>query len=191
MASRIVIDASQLNKIIKGLEGFEKQMPGAFVSAVNRTLDFVYTRTGRITTKHYNVKTREIKESMKKYKATFSRPRAWIQIRSRRYTLARFLPGGLGSTTKVARVKIKKSAGYKRVGGKPGAFVQRIPDGNTHVFRRRRNTRYPIDVLRTISPTQMVQNLNVMDEIQTLANQKLAERIDHEIQYRLRKVRGK
>lgn len=191
VGSKVLIDTSQINKIVEGLAGFEKQMPGAFVSAVNRTMDHVYTRIGRSVTKYYNVTQKEIKSSMTKNKATFSRPRAYIRIRSRRFTLARFLPGGLGSKSKVAKVKIKKSAGYKMVGGNPRAFPQKSPDGNTHIFRRQRKSRYPIDVLRTISPTQMVENLDVMDEIQAEANKKLAERIEHEIEYRLKKVGAK
>ncbi|MEB3103081.1 phage tail protein [Ferviditalea candida] len=191
MASRIVIDTSQLNKVVKGLGEFEKQMPGAFTSAVNRTLDHVYSKTGSIVKGHYNVTSKEIKDSMEKHKATYSRPRAWIQIRSRRFTLARFLPGGLGSTSKIAKVKVKKSAGYKRVGGNPKPFVQHSPDGNTHIFRRTGKKRYPIDVLRTISPTQMVENLNVEKEIQEAANKMLEKRIDHEINYRLKKAGAK
>ena len=199
MTSRLVIDTSQLNKIVKNLGEFEKQMPGAFTSALNRTLDYVYTQTGRIVTKHYNVKVSEIKDSMKKHKATFSRPQAWIRVRSRRYTLGRFLPNGLNSKSKIAKVKIKKGAGYKVVGGRPGAFVKRVTrekkNGetytNTHVLRRVGKNRYPLEVLRTISPTEMIKSLKVMDQVRETANKKLAERIDHEIDRRLKKVGAK
>jgi hypothetical protein len=190
MSSQIKIDTSQLNKIVGGLKDLEKQMPGAFVSALNRTLDRVYSRTGRLVTQQYNVKTTEIKASMSKNKASFTRPRAFIRIRSKRYTLGRFLPGGLQSKSKKASVKIKKSAGRKPVLGSPQAFVQKSPDGNTHIFRRNGNKRYPIELLRTISPTQMVENLQVMESIQLEANEYLAQRVEHEIQYRLKKVKG-
>lgn len=191
MASKIILDTSSLNKVIKGLEDFEKQMPGAFTSALNRTLDHVYSRTGRIVTKHYNISVREIKESMHKHKATYRRTFAYINIRSKSFTLARFLPGGLLSKSKIAKVKVKKGAGYKNVGGTPKAFTQVVKDGNTHIFRRIRKGRYPVKLLRTLSPTQMIENLGVMKEIQALANKKLAERIDHEINYRLKKVGAK
>lgn len=190
MASQIKIDTSQLNNIVDGLKDLEKQMPKAFVSALNRTLDRVHSRTGRFVTQQYNVKATEIKEAMTKNKASFGRPRAFIRIRSKRYTLGRFLPGGLKSSSKKARVKIKKSAGRKPVLGTPRAFVQKSPDGNTHIFRRTGDKRYPIELLRTISPTQMVENLQVMEAIQKEANEYLAQRVEHEIQYRLKKVKG-
>lgn len=188
--NRITVDTSHLNRVMKGLEGLEKQAPKAFMSALNRTLDHVYSKTGRIVTKQYNVTAREIKESMTKNKATYSRPKAWILIRSRRFTLGRFLPGGLGSKSKTAKVKVKKSAGYKKVGGKPGAFVQQVT-GNTHIFRRLGKSRYPIEILRTISPTQMIENMNVAEEIQEAGSQMLLKRIQHEIDYRLKKAGGK
>ncbi|WP_438449410.1 phage tail protein [Gorillibacterium sp. sgz5001074] len=186
----IKVDTSQLNRVMKGLAGLEKQAPKAFMSALNRTLDHVYSKTGRIVTKHYNVSAREIKQSMSKNRATYSRPKAWILVRSRRFTLGRFLPGGLGSKSKVAKVKIKKGPGYKKVGGKPGAFVQKAT-GNTHVFRRTGKGRYPVEMLRTISPTQMIENLDVAEEIQTAGSQMLLKRLEHEIDYRLKKAGGK
>jgi hypothetical protein len=191
MVKNIVIDSSAVNKVVNGLKGIEKQAPAAFTSALNRTLDHVYTKTGRVVKQNYNVSVNEIKSSMTKYKASYSRHRAWIQVRSRRFTLARFLPGGVGSTSKMARVKIKKSAGRVQVGGSPPAFVQRAPNGLTHIFRRAGKKRYPIDVLRSLSPTQMVENLDVSKEIQADAIKKLEERIVHEIDYRLKKVKGK
>jgi hypothetical protein len=188
VANKIVIDTSQVNKIVKGLGKFEKQMPGAFVSAVNRTMDHVYTRTGRLVTKHYNVTVREIKDSMTKHKANYNTKRAWIQVRSKRYTISRFLPGGLNSKSKIAKVKIEKAAGYKIIGGNPKAFTRKVNGGNTHVFRRRGKKRFPLDIIRTISPTQMVENKSITEEIQSLAGTKLSERINHEINYRLKKV---
>lgn len=186
----MTIDTSRLNKVVDGLEDFRKQMPAAFTSALNRTLKHVETRTGRFVKQHYNVSVKEIRDSISSSKATYSRPRAWIRVRSRRFTLARFLPGGLGSTSKRARVKVKKSAGRKQVKGNPKAFVQQSPDGNTHIFRRKGRTRYPIDVLRTLSPTQMVQNIDVYEEIQNSANEMLEKRITHEIDRRLKKVKA-
>jgi len=186
----ITIDTSRLNKIVDGLKDFQKQMPAAYTAALNRTLKHVESKTGRIVRQHYNATAKEIRQSMRSFKATFSRPRAWILVRSRRFTLARFLPGGLASRSRKPRVKIKKSAGRKLVGGTPPAFVQRAPDGNTHIFRRRGKSRFPIDVLRTISPTQMIENLQVADEIRRSAEEVLEKRLHHELNRRLQKVKG-
>lgn len=187
MADKISIDASSLNKVMDKLKDFEKEIPQAVRQALNRTIDHVYTQTGRIVTKHYNITVREVKDSMSKRKASSGSLDAHVKLRGKRFTLGRFLPGGLGSKSKVAKVKIKKTAGYKRVGGEPKAFVQKV-GGNAHVMRRESQTRYPIEVMRTIATAQMVGNLDVKHKIQESANEMLGKRIEHEIERRLKRM---
>lgn len=189
----IVFDTSQLNKLAKDLKGFEKEIPSAFTSALNRTLDHTVTQVKRQATKEYNVLQSDIDKAMKPYKATYRTPKAWIQIRSRRYSLSRFLPGGLNSNSKKAKVKVKKGGGRKLV---DNAFVRKVTrkrqDGteytNTLILRRKGNSNYPVEVLRTLSPTQMVENPKVMNEVMKAANKKLDERITHEVDRRLKKM---
>jgi hypothetical protein len=186
MPRNIVIDTSQLNSLVQKMQQLpESEIPKAYTAALNRTLDHVYTKTGRYVKDNYRIKASEIKPFMKKHKATFSRRKAWIQIRSQRLTLGRFVSKG---KSKYVKAKVKKTSKFRRVGGTPPAFKQQI-NGNTQVLRRLGKNRYPIEVLRTISPTQMVENLNVAEKIQQEANQMLAKRIEHEVSRRLKKVK--
>jgi hypothetical protein len=187
VVSRITIDVSALDDVAKKLKGFEKEVPQAIQQAINRTISHVETRAGRVVTKHYNIKTKEVKDSMTSRKASRGSLYAFVRIRGKRFTLARFLPSGLKSTSKIAKVKIKKGAGYKRVGGDPQAFVQKV-SGNSQVMRREGRSRYPVDVMRTIATAQMVGNVDVKNTIQKDANAMLAKRVEHEIERRLRRT---
>lgn len=187
MAESITVDTSALNKVMKGLRGFEREIPAAVQSAINRTIDHVYTRSAQTVAKHYNIKNKEVRETMFKRKASRGSLYAFVRFRGKRFTLARFLPGGLGSSSKVAKVKIKKTAGYKRVGGAPKAFVQKV-SGNSQVMRREGRNRYPVDVMRTIATAQMVENVDVANVIKQDANAMLAKRVGHEIERRLRRT---
>lgn len=187
MAQRITVDVSALGGIMKKLQGFEKEVPAAVQSAINRTIDHVFTRAAQVVTKSYNIKNKEVKETMTKRKASRGSLYAFVKLRGKRFTLARFLSGGLGSKSKVAKVKIKKAAGYKKVGGDPKAFVQKVT-GRTQVMRRLGDKRYPVDVMRTIATAQMVMNVDVAKVIQKDANAMLQKRVEHEIERRLKRT---
>ncbi len=187
MATKIVIDTSQLNKVVKDLGKFEKEMPGAAISAVNRTLDYMNTRVGRLVTSEYRVKVSDVKATISKHKARKGKLLAFLKSEGRRLTLGRFLFGNSKRTTKV---KIKKREGAKPVNTNPEAFVQ-ILSGKKQVLKRRGKSRYPVDVMRSLSIPQMIDSLNVTNQIQDLADKKLQERIEHEIDYRLKKVGAK
>lgn len=187
MANRITVDASALNKVMRDLKGFEKEVPTAVRQAINRTVDHVFTRSAQLVTKHYNISNKEVRSSMTKRRASFGSLYAFVRFRGKRFTLARFLPGGLNSTSKKASVRIKKSVGRKAVGGDPKAFVQKVT-GRTQIMRREGRKRYPVDVMRTIATAQMVSNVDVSNIIQKDANAMLAKRVNHEIERRLRRT---
>lgn len=185
--SKIVVDTSQLNKVVQGLEKYEKQMPGAAMSAVNRTLDHVNTRVARFVSSEYRIKNTEVKDTITKNRATKGKLLAFLKSEGRRLTLVRFR---FGSAKKSIKVKIKKNESTKVVATSPKAFIQNLR-GNDQIMKRQGKKRKPVEVLRTISVPQMIDSLKVSEKIQTEANKKLAERIDHEINYRLKKVGAK
>ena len=187
VSNTIKIDTSALDKVMKGLQGFEKEVPAAVQQAVNRTVNHVFTKAAQIVTKHYNITNREVKETMTKRKASRGSLNAFVRLRGKRFTLGRFLPGGLSSSSKVAKVKVKKKERYKHVGGEPKAFAQQVT-GRTQVMRRMGDKRYPVDVLRTIATAQMVKDADVENSIQEAARVMLDKRITHEIDRRLRKA---
>jgi hypothetical protein len=184
MASKVVIDTSQLNKIVNGLKGFEKQMPGAAINAVNRTLDHVNTKVGRFVTGEYNISVKDVKATITKHRAGRGRINAWLKSRSRRLTFSHFR---ISTSKKAVKVKIKKGSGFKKVRTDPAAFVQSL-GGRKQIMKRIGKGRFPVEVLRSITVPQMLEAANVAEKIQAEANKKLAERIEHEMDYRLKKV---
>jgi hypothetical protein len=66
VAKDVFVDTKQLDRLAIELKGLEKEMPGAALSALNRTLDFMVTTIGRIVPQEYAIKSKEVKESIKK-----------------------------------------------------------------------------------------------------------------------------
>lgn len=187
MSGRISIDTSALDRIMSGMRGFEREVPAAVKSALNRTIDHVFTKSAQEVTKVYNIKNAEVKATMYKQKTSGGSMDAFVRVRGKRFALGRFLPGGLASSSKIAKVKIKKSSGYQRVGGDPKAFVQKV-SGRTQVMHRKGGSRYPVDVMHTIATAQMLKNDVVQRAILTSASAMLARRVEHEIERRLRRT---
>lgn len=187
VATKIIIDTTQLNKVVKGLGNFEKEMPAAAISAVNRTLDYVNTRLGKLITTEYNIKVSDVKATITKSKARKGNLLAFLKSTGPRLTLGRFV---FGRSKGAVKVKVKKSDGAKAVRTDPKAFVQ-VLSGRKQVMKRQGKKRFPVDLLRSISIPQMIDSLNVSEKIQEEANKKLAERIEHEIDFRLKKVGAK
>lgn len=185
--TKIVIDTTQLNKIVKGLGEYEKQMPGAAISAVNRTLDYVNTKVGRMVAAEYRIKVSDVKGTITKNKARKGKLLAFLKSEGSRLTLARFR---FGSSKKAVKVKIKKNDGVKKVTTNPTPFLQNL-NGHEQIMKRQGKRRKPVDVLRSISIPQMIDSLKVSEKIQKEAHKKLAERIEHEMSYRLKKVGAK
>ncbi len=190
----IFVDTKELDKLAIGLKGLEKQMPGASASALNRTVDFIYTRIGRLVTQEYSIKITDVKKTIKKYKAKKGDLSAKLVSKGHTLSLAHFSfspkkPG----TRRQVKVKIKRGKS-KPVGVDPKAFVASTGAKSAdkvqyNVFKRTTNKRLPVVVLRTLSVPQMIGNANVEAQIQEAAQKKLGERIEHEINWRLDKLK--
>lgn len=187
--NQIQIDLTQLNVLSQRLSRFQNEIPGAMASALNRTVDFIYTRIGKIVTEEYVIKTSDVKSTITKKKA--SKARLTANLKSKGSTLSfshfRFTPRSSRIKRKV-KIKIKRNDGFKTLTINPNAFVQNI-GGTVNVFVRDGADRYPIRSLRTLSVPQMIQNTDVENKIHQDANRKLGERIEHEVWYRLQRQR--
>jgi hypothetical protein len=183
----ITIDTTDLNRIARGLSHFQSEIPKATAAALNRTVDFIYTKAAQVISSEYEIKSTDVKKSSKKIKANNGNMRAGLIYSGNSLSLTnfKFTPKKRG-TKKQVKVKIKRSEGYKNVG--PKSFVQ-IINGKTGIWAREMNRRYPIKLLKTISIPQMVINANVNNKIQDEAQNKLLQRMDHEIEYRLNRLR--
>ncbi|HWQ29879.1 MAG TPA: phage tail protein [Negativicutes bacterium] len=194
MGINLEIDASGLKKIEKSLYGIQKQIPAATASALNRTLDYTSTQWGKLITRRYSIKTSDVKGKIKKFPASKLILSASMNVTGSRLSFVHFpytpkVPG----TNKQVKVKVKKESGYKQIGTKRKPFVattgaKSADKTQFNIFKRTTNKRLPIVVLRTLSLPQMASNKEVSKKVQSLAQKKLGERIEHEIKWRLEKA---
>lgn len=181
MAVEFKIDTKDLEKKMRKLSQFPKEARKATSSAINRTLTFTAKKTGQEVRKYYNVKISEVKGGLTIRKANPGSLSGEIISRDRRLSLGRFVRG---KSKKAVKVRVKKTT--KKVTVDPSAFVVNI-GGNRHVAKRTSDTRYPIEVLRTVSIPQMISSKNVQPGIQKEAGEYLAKRAAHEIDYQIKK----
>ncbi|WP_142413064.1 phage tail protein [Hathewaya massiliensis] len=79
MASNVFIENKSLEKVSIKLEKFPKQIPGAAASALNRTLTFTASQTDKEVRNIYDIKSKEVKKTFKKYKASKSNLYAYLE----------------------------------------------------------------------------------------------------------------
>jgi len=183
----ITIDTSQLEKLAKEFDGFDKEVAEAACHALNRTVDHVFTQIGRIVPKHYAIKKKDVTETLKKKKPNSSNLEASVISTGRRLSFAHFpftpKTPRRGKRTPTVMVKIKQEKGKVRsrqgfvasTGAKSADKIQ------YNVFKRLGKSRLPIAPIRTLSVPQMITNAKVAEEIQKSAQAMLEQRMQHEM----------
>lgn len=190
----ILIDTKKIDRLAIELKGFEVEVAESTYHAINRTLDHVVTKVGQIIPKTYAIKASEVKESFKGGIKKPSKTNLSASLTSKGHTLSlvhfpHTPKSPQGKKTKI-KVKIKKADGSKEVKTKPKAFLASTGALSEdkiqyNIFHRTGKERLPIIVPRTLSIPQMITNEGVADQIQKIATQKLAERLEHEITNRM------
>lgn len=191
MANNVFIDTKDIKKVVIKLSNIPKEIPGATASALNRTLDYTVTQTGREVTKKYAISQKEVKKTMKKQKASKSSLYAHVESKGGLMALHKF-PHTPKRYSKKAKVKVQviKGKGKKVMSTSPPAFTQTM-ENTTGIWKRKGKKRTPVVLLRTLSVPQMISNEETLKSIEEAANKKLQERIEHEIDWRLKKAGGK
>lgn len=187
MAKVIYCDATDLQSKIKEAE---KMLTGnsihaALSSALNRTLTYVGSETKRQVQSEYAV-TKSINKSLSMEKAT----RAKL-IASANYTdkpIPMFVFKHKVAANKYRSpisITIKKSNGTQtHTGSNPAVFKAY---NNAKIIRREAGQRN-LKTAYTVSIPQMVASDAVYDVIANKAETKLYERIDHEIEWRIKQI---
>lgn len=183
------IDTKDFSRVAVELSTIPKQIPKAASSALNRTMNFTATQMNREVRKEYTIKAKDVRKTIKKYGARPSNLHAYVESTGHTLSLTHFQhkPRKPPKRPKVPQVKIKKSSGYKAVKTTPKAFVQTMNNA-TNIWKRKGPQRLPVKMLRTLSIPQMISNEEIMKNIQKAAQDKLEERIGHEINWRLEKA---
>ena len=191
--AEIFVDTKQLKSLAVEFAEFPKKVPKeVLVPALNHTIGKVNTGVKRGVSGRYVIKQSDVQGAMKINKANGSNPAASIVVRGKPKGLMHFRVKPKNVQTakkkKPVSVMIKKESGYKQIGIKPAAFVA-VANGAANVFHRKGKNRLPIERLVTLSIPQMAAAKAVLNPVQKMANEHLAERINHELNRKL-KVKG-
>lgn len=195
----IFIDTKQIERLAIELKGFEAEVATATVSALNRTIDYTVTQVGRIVPKEYAIKASEVKAS---FKGGIKRPsanslEASITSTGHTLSLAHFPHSPMVPPSKkrkyAVKATIKRAGGRKPINTEPKPFIMTTGAKSDdkvqfNIFRRLGKARLPVTVIRTLSIPQMITNEKVAEQIQKAANEKMAERLEHEIIYRMTSI---
>ncbi len=196
----ILIDTREIDRLVLGLKGFEDEVGEATFHALKRTIEHVKTQTGRIVSKEYSIPQKMVKETFKgglKTKNSSSGLEVNLLSIGRTLTLARFPHSPIAPPARKkykVKVAIKREGGRKVITSSPPPFIattgaKTLDKIQFNVFRREGKKRLPIKPLFTLSIPQMITNEKVAERIQEAASKKLAERMEHEIIYRMTKIK--
>ena len=189
MAQRqIYCDTSDLEKDIKEVRKVlsEQSIHAAMASALNRTLTFVGAETKRQVKAEYAL-TKSINKSLMMEKATRSKLVAAANYTDKPLPMFLFKHSVPPNQTRSPiSVTIKKSNGAKTVGYSNGSAVFKA-FGDSKITKRKLGQRN-LKTAYTVSIPQMVSNEEVYDVIAEKAEEKLIERFNHEIEWRMSKI---
>ncbi|MGE5631711.1 MAG: hypothetical protein ACM3TR_11515 [Caulobacteraceae bacterium] len=210
----IEVNTKQLDRLAIELKGFEKEVGEAAYHALNRTVDHVITQIGRIIPKEYAVKSKDVKATLKGNKPSVNDLSASVISKGHTLSFAHFPytpktdKRGRGSEVKVkiknVTGKIKSQKGFvANTGAKSedktlfNVFMRlgefKIPEEGSYagkVYKRgpkagQRYVREIIAPIRTLSIPQMITNEKVAEKVLKEAQDKLDERLEHEIVFRM------
>lgn len=186
------LDVSQITKLIEAMPQFQTQIIAAAKPALRRTAEHIVTKSGQIVSKHYYIKSGDVKKtfSVVNNKLGF----VWaVKSTGRRLTLAKFphRPSSWAAYSSMrprptVEVKVKKPSGFKQAKNrKKGVFMipMKSSDGalGAGIYQRAGKEKTPIYPIMTLAIPQMITSLNVAREITASANDMLTRRLDHEI----------
>lgn len=187
MARTIYCDASDMRKKIKAVEKVltGQSIHAAIASALNRTITFVGAETKRQVQQEYAV-TKSINKSLSMKKATRSKLVASADYKDKPIPMFVFRHKVAANQYRSPiSIMIKKSNGMQVHNGSNPALFKAY--GGKKIIRRDAGQKN-LKTAYTLSIPQMVASDEVYDEIAKKAEEKLQERIEHEIDWRMSKI---
>ena len=182
----ITFTLEQCDRAVRLLAHLPGAAQQAMARAMNRAILGARTAATKQTRAKYRIKAAAIKATMRMVKATRFRLEASVVSRGKRIPLFGFgtkpnQPGTGGPGKPQLRVSVKRGGGRKKV---RSAFVARVG----RVARRKGKKRFPLESLFGPAVPQMLGNEAVIAEVEAVAQQRLDARLDHEIDWALRKA---
>jgi hypothetical protein len=177
----IEITAKNIKEVEERLGSFRNKAPLAISWALNRAADNVKTNAAKKAREEYEIKAKDIKDTLRIIKANKNSLSAEVRSKGARIPLIKFKvrpnEPRPSNPPKILRVAVKKT-GLK---GLVGAFVADI-NGNK-VFKRKTRSRLPIEQLFGPAVPQMLGNPEVKKYIENEAMKVYYKRLDHEIDH--------
>lgn len=171
----IEFDKKKTAMIEAALSGVKNGAPRAMVRAINRTVTYGKTRASKLIREEYTINASAIERATDDTpKATAGNLRGIIRWKGRPKQLRNFAIRKRGGIS----VSVKRNTGFKRLTRR--AFVNTINTGPALMVRLGKS-RYPLDVKHSLSVPQMTGNVNVESKIRKDVENKLDERIQHEM----------
>ena len=183
----IYCDTSDLKKVLKKAEGIlePKTTHAAMASALNRTLTFVGAETKRQVKGEWAV-TKSISKSVKKKKATRTKLVAEAIYTGKPIPMFVFKHTAAENMYRSpVSITIKKSNGMRTHNGSNPALFKAY--SGKKIMRKEAGQRN-LRTAYTVSIPQMVASDDVYDVIAKKAEDKLRERLQHELEWRISKL---
>lgn len=162
------------------LAGIPKGAERAFSNAINRAVTYSKTKAFKEVRKVYTVKQSDLnsKTSTKVQKASTGNLAGYVSFSGAKLPLYKFqvTPKAPGKGKKV-RAAVMKGGGATF----GSAFIANLGSG-MGVFERITSRRYPTEEIMGLSAGQMVQNEVIIEQLEKEAQEKVDERLNHEIE---------
>jgi len=172
------VDNRLLNEVREQLGEYSKKAPNAIASALNRAITNVAANVSKETRKEYIIKSSDIKETLRKVRASRSSMSGIVASKGRPIPIDRFKisPKKVQpKRKKPIKIAVKKGSLRESL----GAFVADI--NGIKVFKREGKKRLPINRIFGPSVPQMVGNEEVRAKINAEGLDTFNRYLDHEI----------
>lgn len=176
----IEISTENMERAQTLLASIPKGAERAFSNAINRGLSHTKTQSFKQVRQVYAVKQGDLNAATNTriQKASTGNLAGYISFSGVKIPLYKFSvsPKAPGTGKKV-------KAGVMKGGGAvfEDAFIARMSNGHTGIFERVTSKRLPIEEKMGLSASQMIANAAVIEEIEKEAQEKVDERLEHEI----------
>ncbi|QHZ50027.1 Prophage minor tail protein Z (GPZ) [Paenibacillus phage phiERICV] len=180
---RLKIDADT-KAAIKVVRDVQKAVPAAARSALTRAGQGIKTEANRKVRELYTVKAKDVNAAMKITRDDDLHLR--LTGKGKNIPLIKFqtTPRKPPKRPKTVMTSVKKDGGKKAI---PGAFIAQV-GGHIGAFKRVGKKRLPIQELYGPAVPVMLNNEVIKKHIETEAQKRLSERLDHELNRRLGRI---
>ena len=179
------IKVTGTNELKKKLKMLGDKAPTAMCRAINDAAKKARTEMERKVREEYTVKQGPILSSLKIDRANSQSLKATVHSEGKAIQLAQFKTSPTKASPKRKKpiaVSVKKSGGRKQLSGDPKAFIATVK-GEKIVAERTSTQRGPLKGLFGPAVPSMIKNEDVISGVKDETEKRLAERLDHYIQY--------